>query len=49
MEVTDDQMVPVHLHVPQELKYAIGRDDIKEEAWVRLGRGTDAAPYIVAT
>src|SRR5438093_10555452 len=34
MEVTDDQMVPVHLHVPQELKYAIGRDDIKEEAWV---------------
>ncbi|WP_292242653.1 hypothetical protein [Mesorhizobium sp.] len=34
MEVTDDQMVAAHLHVPQELKHAIGRDDIKEEAWV---------------
>ncbi|MER8386595.1 hypothetical protein NKJ46_26370 [Mesorhizobium sp. M0166] len=34
MEVTDHQMVAAHVHVPQELKHAIGRDDIKEEAWV---------------
>ncbi|TIL78971.1 MAG: hypothetical protein E5Y89_13835 [Mesorhizobium sp.] len=34
MEVTDDQMVATHLHVPQELKHAIGGGDIKEDVWV---------------
>ncbi len=28
------EMVAAHLHVPQELKHAIGRDHVKEEAWV---------------
>lgn len=27
-------MVTAHLHVSQELKHAIGRDHVKEEAWV---------------
>ncbi|PAQ05420.1 hypothetical protein [Mesorhizobium temperatum] len=32
MEVTDDEMVAAHLHVLQELKYAIGRDHVKARA-----------------
>lgn len=27
-------MVAAHLHVPQELKHAIRRDHVKEEAWI---------------
>lgn len=34
MEVADDKMVVADLHLPQELKHAIGRDHIDEEARV---------------
>lgn len=34
MQVTNDKMVAAHLHVSQELKHAIGRNHVKEEAWV---------------